>query len=110
VPTSFPSFPILLNPPPRSFIRKAIPSASFCSSKVPFLYQGDNPFSNCLVVVRHVEGMNQSLCNINMWSVASGYTYLVCSLSASFHIETNACKRTGKLLLLRRIGHLEFQC
>jgi hypothetical protein len=46
-----------LDSPPRSSIRNAIPSASFCSGKVPFFYQGDNPFLDLLVVVRHVEGI-----------------------------------------------------
>jgi hypothetical protein len=88
----------------------AIPPVSFCSGKVPFFYQGDNPFSDLLVVVRHVEGMNHFVTSICEVSDTSGYTQSVCSLSASLHIETNECEQTGKLLLLRRKGHLDFQC
>jgi hypothetical protein len=77
-PASFPSFPIPLDPPPRSSIWNAIPSASFCSSKVPFLYQGDNPFLDWQVVVRHVEGMNRfvtSICEVMLVVLPSWFPH-----------------------------------
>jgi hypothetical protein len=60
----------------RSSIRNAIPSASSCSGKVPFLYRGDNPFSGWLVMVRHVEGMNRfvtSICEVTLVVIPSRF-------------------------------------
>jgi hypothetical protein len=89
-------------------VPNAIPSASFCSGKVPFLYQGNNPFSDWLVVVRHVEGMNRfvtSICEVMLVVIPSRFARCLLHSTSKW-----TCKQTGKLLLLRRIGYLEFQC
>jgi hypothetical protein len=58
-------------------------------------------------VVRHVEGMNRfvtSICEVTLVVIPSRFAHCL------LHFTTKRCKQTGKLLLLGRIGHLEFQC